>query len=392
MTSRILALSAVGLGCASFGLGRPLYTDVSSSHLPLASTTLRSMDAEMGDFDNDGDLDVLVAMEFSKNLLLLNDGTGKFTDASDRLPEPVHDSEDIALSDFDGDGDLDAVVVSEDDKIDLYYINDGSARFTLGSLPPAEITNGVNKADFNWDGDYDLVLGNAGPNALWENRSGAFVLQSEALPTKTIISQDVQTGDLDGDGDMDIVEANEGPNRVLLNDGQGKFTELLNPFGDIRERESRQAAVGDVDGDGDLDVVIGNVALGYYGRSADNGVDLGYANRLFLNNGDATFSLSLDFPDEELQSLIVDFIDFDTDGDLDLLVGHVEDFRNPSHGRVRAYLNDGSGKFTDDTDAVFPETFAGNAWDTAVGDVNGDGKDDIYLANRHGEDRLILAR
>jgi hypothetical protein len=46
--------------------------------------------------------------EEGTNLLLLNEGTGVFSDASDRLPRDVHDHEDIAVAEFDNDGDLDA--------------------------------------------------------------------------------------------------------------------------------------------------------------------------------------------------------------------------------------------------------------------------------------------
>lgn len=366
------------------------YKDISDSALPPGVTDRRSMDVEMADFDQDGDLDIIVAMEFSKNLLLINQGDGTFSDGSDHLPGPVHDSEDIAISDFDGDGDLDAIIVSEDDRIDLYYLNDGTGKFSTAPLPPAEITNGVASGDIDGDGDTDIITGNAGSNFAWLNDQGNFAIKTGAIPSKDWVSQDVQLGDLDGDGDLDLVEANEGKNRVLLNDGQGKFTVVEKAFGGITPRESRQAALGDVDGDGDLDVAFGNGSLGYYRRQAEAGNDIGFANRLFLNDGNASFTLSHGLPDEELQSVHIDLIDLDHDGDLDILTPHVESFREPGQGRVRAYLNDGSGGFTDQTAAIFPDSFRGNGWDTAVGDVNGDGKPDIYLANRWGEDRLLI--
>ena len=57
-----------------------------------------------------------MAREFEPNLLFLNDGTGRFVDASSRqLPQKTRDSEDIAIADFDGDGHLDVVIVSEDE-------------------------------------------------------------------------------------------------------------------------------------------------------------------------------------------------------------------------------------------------------------------------------------
>ena len=87
------------------------------THLP-ANLAGRCMNAAAGDADGDGDLDLALAMEFEPNVLLLNGGTGRFTNGSDRLPRTAHDSEDVAFADFDRDGDLDLVLVSEDDRKD----------------------------------------------------------------------------------------------------------------------------------------------------------------------------------------------------------------------------------------------------------------------------------
>jgi hypothetical protein len=368
-----------------------LYRDVSETALPIAATKLRSMDAEMGDIDGDGDLDIFVAMEFSKNLLLVNRGDGTFADGSSRLPDPVHDSEDIALGDFDADGDLDAIIVAEDDRTDLYYRNNGEGHYAMHSLPPAEVTNGINHGDLDGDGDPDLITANAGAsNAVWLNHAGDFTLMPHGVTPQETTSQDVQLGDLDGDGDLDLVEANEGPNRVLLNRGDGKFIVSQHALPDIQSRETRQAAIGDVDGDGDLDIIFGNVFFGFSRRQGDEAN--GFANRLFLNLGDATFKVSDGLPEDQIQSAHIDLVDLDHDGDLDIIATSIEELRQPGTGRVHAYLNDGAGTFIDQTAKVFPDTFHGNGFDVAVGDVNGDGKVDLYLANRIGEDRLLLAQ
>lgn len=287
---------------------------------------------------------------------------------------------------------MDAVVIAEDDKIDLYYRNDGTGRFELAPLPTAEITNGIARGDVDGDSEEDLVTANAGDNHWWRNNGGVFTAVPGAIPGKQPVSQDVQLGDLDGDGDLDLVEANEGRNRILINDGTGQFSVLADALPDLPMRESRQAALGDVDADGDLDVVIGNVFFGFSRRQGEDGIAAGYANRLFLNNGDATFSASSGLPTDAIQSTHIDLIDLDHDRDLDVLATTIEELRKPGGGLVRAYLNDGTGHFTDETDAVFPSTFRGNGFDVAVGDVNGDGKPDLFLANRFGEDRLLLAK
>ena len=130
-----MKLTAIALGCfAATGTpAQPLYTDVTTTHLP-PGLAGQCMDAAAGDADGDGDLDLALAMEYEQNVLLVNDGRGRFTNAAAQLPRAAHDSEDVAFADFDGDGDLDLVLVSEDDRKDELYLNDlrendGAARF-----------------------------------------------------------------------------------------------------------------------------------------------------------------------------------------------------------------------------------------------------------------------
>jgi hypothetical protein len=105
------------------------FVDVTDTHLPGGSGL--HMDAAAVDIDGDGDLDLAIAQEFRRNLLLVNDGTGRFSsESAQRLPHAEHDSEDVGVADFDLDGDPDIVVVSEDDRIHELYGNDGTGRFT----------------------------------------------------------------------------------------------------------------------------------------------------------------------------------------------------------------------------------------------------------------------
>ncbi len=55
-----------------------LYRDVTSSNLPVTAVSGPGMDVSSADFDNDGDLDIVIAREFAPNVLLLNEGNGIF--------------------------------------------------------------------------------------------------------------------------------------------------------------------------------------------------------------------------------------------------------------------------------------------------------------------------
>ena len=88
------------------------YKDVTKTHLPYQDLQLLSMDAGIADLDQDGDMDILIANEHRPNILLINDGKGRFTNESAlRIPQVDHDSEDIGIADFNLDGDLDIIQI-----------------------------------------------------------------------------------------------------------------------------------------------------------------------------------------------------------------------------------------------------------------------------------------
>src|SRR5262245_41876567 len=167
-----IALVLVGVPAAA----EPLYTEVTATHLPpgLAGPC---MNAAAGDVDGDGDLDLALAMELVPKVLLLNDGSGRFSDASAKLPRTIHDSEDVAFADFDADSDLDLVFVSEDDRKDELFLNDGTGRFSDESnrLLPDDVSNALVVLDLNGDGAPDVLTGNIGTDrALSTGGSGRF--------------------------------------------------------------------------------------------------------------------------------------------------------------------------------------------------------------------------
>jgi hypothetical protein len=359
------------------------YHDASETHLPASTRIGRTMEARAADFDGDGDRDLLLAKEWAPNVLLLNDGKGRFTDASDRIPQVRRDSEDIAVGDFDGDGDLDAVVSSEDDVIPEYYVNDGAARFTDGGdrLPFRGQANAVVAGDVDGDGDLDLVFGCAGAEGLMLNDGRGTFTDGTAgrIPASSDVTQDVALGDLDGDGDLDLLVANEGGgSRLLVNDGRGAFAPAsaaaLPPRAEAEV--SRNGDLGDADGDGDLDALFANV--GYLG-----GVP---GNRLMLNDGRGNLAEATAgrLPTGSYSSMDADFVDLDRDGDLDIVTAGF-----PAGSRYRVFLNDGSGRFAE-TDEAIPPSLTGEAVEVEAADYDGDGAVDLYLANFRDPDYLLL--
>ena len=142
-TIRSLALLSLLAAAGTEGTAQSLFLDSTATHIPNSLMPQNGMDVEAADIDGDGDPDIIIANEFQPNVILINDGSGRFTNESaKRIPQPVHDSEDIAVADFDGDGDLDIVFVSEDDFVHEYYLNDGTGIFSdVGNRLPLSEAN-----------------------------------------------------------------------------------------------------------------------------------------------------------------------------------------------------------------------------------------------------------
>jgi hypothetical protein len=319
-------------------------------------------------------------MEFVPKVLLLNDGAGRFSDASGQLPRTIHDSEDVAFADFDLDGDLDLVFVSEDDRKDELYLNDGTGRFRDVSerLMPDDVSNALVVLDLNGDGAPDVLTGNIGiDRALINDGSGRFRDETATrwrqggADSRT---QDLEAFDADGDGDLDVAVANEGQDQLYLN-ASSILVDVTATNLPREKAESREIRAADFDSDGDLDLLVANVRFVLSEPERD---------ALLLNDGKGVFAPAPDGWQPSAgdhSDFTIQAHDLDGDGDVDIVAPNT--LFGPEAGDYRVLLNDGSARFTGaGVDAVLPASAVGNGFDVEVADFDGDGLDDLFLCNR----------
>ncbi len=164
----------------------------------------------LGDIDNDLDLDVWIASpRYGNDLLWKNDGKASFTDCSANLPPSSNDN--ATMADIDGDGDRDLLAASFGPF--FYYggegylfLNDGTGKFTDASYLWETIvtTMGgpISSADFDEDGDLDVI----GPICGYWVNDGQGLLEEETyeFPYCSSSFESVALADFDLDGDLDV--------------------------------------------------------------------------------------------------------------------------------------------------------------------------------------------
>jgi hypothetical protein len=332
----------------------------------------------IGDYDNDGYVDILVT-NYGDNVLYHNDGNGHFTDVTAKAGvamkgPPLKAS--AAWLDFDNDGYLDLVVTRYFD----WSFEHNSDTYCGERKPGHRIY---------CDPDVFKPL----PSALFHNNGdGTFTDVSEQSGFSQSLGKGmgVAIADYNGDGRMDVFVTNDKmPHFLYRNDGSGKFTEVGLAAGvSANDTGAMVSGMGcdskDVDNDGWPDIFLTDLITNAF--------------TLFMNQGKGFF-LDRTFP-----SAIGPFsvahsgwsnkiLDIDNDGWKDVFIAgsHVVDnvdlYNASAHYKEGCFLyrNLGQGRFEDLSSSVGPDLSVAGAWrGVAVADFDNDGNQEIAVSQLNG--------
>ena len=330
------------------------------------------------------------------------------------LEPPRLDLGGLSVVDVDGDGRLDIYASRSSYNLFLRQTPEGTfvEQGHAWGLDNEGNSRGAVFADFDGDGDHDLVLANQdlkkfpGTTLLFFRNTGKkfepYTQQAFGASWKGPLTQ-ISVADVDGDDDLDIfvgsyadrtdiepnhfIDANNGgQNLLLINQGNLRFQNKASERGLTHTGWSYAAGFADYDDDGDVDLYIAND----FGR-----------NHLYLNNGKGFFEEKGEEAglDHRGAGMGVLWADFNHDSKLDLYVANmysnagsrIAPYAQKQNDRVREamllaargnslYLNLGNGKFQEETNQRGVRD-AGWSWGALAMDYDRDGDEDVYVAN-----------
>jgi len=256
-------------------LGNGRFQDVSKES-GVASLEGKGLGVVAADFNEDGWMDLYLANDTTRNVLLKNNGNGSFTEMT-LLSGTGYNSEGDAeagmgtdAADYNGDGKMDLVVTNYDLESNALYRNEGNWLFSddrwLAGIARADhsfLGFGTGFLDFDNDGDNDLLVANghvldnadrvldeirySQPVQLFENQQGRFTengpFQRFASLTPRV-GRGMCFGDIDNDGDVDVLISNSGQAATLLrNEAKSGNWLLLKLVGTRSNRDAIGARV-----------------------------------------------------------------------------------------------------------------------------------------------------
>lgn len=338
-------------------------TEAAFTNIAAAIAQLGNSSADWGDYDNDGDLDLVISgylwqwtpVPFPALTKLYRNDAGVFTDTNANLIAVQGGS--CRWGDYDNDGDLDLVISGYGDsqQITQMYTNNGGS-FTATSQSFA-IYGSLASGDYDNDGDLDWAISGASSGnavtAVFRNEGGGiFVDAGASLPAVNGLAA---WGDYDRDGDLDLAIGGSGSSGIYRNNGDGSFTDIN---AGLPAANSPAFAWGDYDADGQLDLA--------YTSSNSAAV--------YRNNGGIFIAAPSYLPRVSMGWL--SWGDCDQDGDLDVLLSG---FSGSFACTSTIYRNHGAGVFAD-ANPGFSDPYGLGGGVCAWGDYDTDGDLDIILA------------
>ncbi len=337
------------------------------------------MGVAAGDYDNDGDADLLVTAYDHSPILFRNNGDGTFVDASQKSGIGTHSWTTSAVwLDFDNDGYLDLFLCSFVQYGLQHHIFCGDNKLGRAYYCIPRIFNPTPSYLFHNNGD------------------GTFtdVTKSSGISKSLGKALGVVATDINNDGLMDLFVANDTvQNFLFVNRGQGKFEEMglmaeVAYSEDGRPRSGMGVDSADFNGDGWPDLFVANVDQEKFS--------------IYQNNKDETFrDLAMTTGVGQATLLLsgwgLKFFDLDNDGVLDLFLanGHPDDMVDINMTKVTykepMLLFRQEGRKFVNVSAQAGPAFGRHfpARGTALGDYDNDGRSDLLVAN-NGQPPLLL--
>lgn len=395
---------ALGLGipgCPSSGYAVVVYlaNGDGTFQAPLISsvTSLNIRSIAVGDFNNDGKLDVAVVSDCDPAdctqgtvSILLGAGDGTFTQAAQyTFDGAVLQAGTAAVGDFNNDGKLDlavgigcfnlSVTGCATGAVSVYWGNgDGTLSAPTNYPAPGNTAASLVVGDFNGDGKLDIIAGSGVSNfssltILLGSGSGAF---AESSVSFSFGLSSLATADFNSDRKLDLaIMSYAGSLTILTGNGDGTFqvAETVPTGLGNAVTNGSSIAIADLNGDGKPDLTVS----GTFGPSSVNGV------QVFLNDGSGNFTTGASYPLAGWEYASIVAADFNSDGKIDVVMAS-ECSESPTPGNhcpdgsIDVLLGNGDGTFQGPTLLSNSVNGGPGAYSNGSADFNGDGIPDLF--------------